>query len=124
MRSGGMKLAATRSCLKRSAIHLASFLLSLLAANSPDVLRVGQCDLAGIFQDIVHWYPVLAGRFHADIFAGIGAKPSGEFCQATRKCRKAAGPIGGNTPVIGRGNAGNNKLFVDINSTADGIYDF
>jgi len=40
---------------------------------------VGQCDLAGIFQDIVHRYPVLAGRFHVNMCAGIGAKPSGEF---------------------------------------------
>ena len=36
----------------------------------------------------------------------------------------AAGPVCGNTPVIFRCNAGNNKLFMDIDFTADGIYDF
>ena len=35
-----------------------------------------------------------------------------------------AGPVSSNTLVIGRGNTGNKKLFVDINSTAGGVNDF
>jgi hypothetical protein len=119
-----MKLLTTRSLLEKVSNPSGILFVGLLATNGSDVLRVGQCDLAGIFQDIVHWYPVLAGRFHADICAGIGAKPPGEFSQAICEGREAAGPVSSNTPVTSRGNAGNNKLFVDIDSTADGIDDF
>jgi len=44
-------------------------LLSFLAADGSDILRMSQCDTADIFQYIIHWYPVLAGRFHADMSA-------------------------------------------------------
>ena len=49
---------------------------------------------------------------------------SESFFKPLVKVEKGLGtPICGNTPVIGRGNAGNNKLFVDIDSTTDRVDD-
>jgi len=85
---------------------------------------VGKCNPAGILKDIVHRYPVLAGGLHAYISACVGVKPPGEFLKATGEGREAAYLVRGNAPLICRGNAGNDKLFVDIDSATDRIYYF
>jgi len=56
--------------------------------------------------------------------AGIGGKPLRQLSQIVCEGRKASGLVSGNTFVIGKGNTSNKKLFVDINSTTDGVNDF
>ena len=67
---------------------------------------------------------MIAGRLRAIISAGMRHKPPGEFCQTAGEGGKSAWLVCGNTPLIGRGTVGNDKLFVDIGSAADLMDDF
>ena len=59
MSAVGIKLPETRSNLKISAIHFASF-LSVFSANRFDILRMSQNDFAVGFKDIVDGDPILS----------------------------------------------------------------
>lgn len=67
---------------------------------------------------------ILAGGFHAHVVAGIVTKPRGKAAQIASESRKAFGMIGSNAVGVGRGNTGNDKGFVDIDSAIDRINNF
>lgn len=57
------------SNLKWSAIPDRILIICLLAFDDPDILRIGDNDMAGIFKDIENRYPVFVGGFHTDLRA-------------------------------------------------------
>lgn len=67
--------------------------------------------------NVVDGNPILAGGFHAHVVAGIVTKPRGKAAQI-------ASEIGSNAVGVGRGNTGNDKGFVDIDSAIDRINNF
>ena len=103
---------------------LCVFLVSLLAADSLDILWVSKDDIAGWLQNVVDGNPLLPCRLHTNIFAVVFCKPCGTTPEVTGESRKALARVGGNTLVVCRGNAGDKKRLVDIHSTADGVNDF
>ena len=50
-------------------------LVCFLAPNGFHILRVGEYDVAGGFQNVVNRNPILPGRFHAHILAVVLRKP-------------------------------------------------
>ena len=49
--------------------------VGLLAPDGLHILRVGEYDVAGGFQNVVNRNPILPGRFHAHILAVVLRKP-------------------------------------------------
>lgn len=46
------------------------------------VFRMSNDAVAGLFKDVKHWDPILAGRFHADFRTVIFGKPGRQFQQS------------------------------------------
>ena len=54
----------------------------------------------------------------------VFSQPGSASSQIVGEGRKPLAFVGRNTAVIGRGNTGHHKGFVDIHPTADGVNDF
>ena len=102
---------------------LGVFLVSFLFANGLDVFRVRDCQGAGWLQDIPNRNPVFPGRFHADVLAIVPCEPFCQFSQFVCESGEFLALIGGHTIFVRSRNTGENKRFVDIQSTADRVND-
>ena len=95
-----------------------------VAFYSFNPLRVGNGDVNPVFQEVKDGDPVLSGRFHADIKAGIIKEPLLEMPDITVESRESLLLIRGLETFDGFDNCGNEKSFMDLDATADGINNF
>jgi hypothetical protein len=77
-----------------------------------------------LFQDIKNRDPILAGRFHANIFTAVLCKPFTQLIQTSCKGRKASLLVLCAITGISNADAGIDPSFVDIQSTAVIFDDF
>ena len=103
---------------------LGILLVSFLSPYRLDVLRVGQHDTTGGFQDVVNGYPILPGRFHAHILTVVLCQPSNVPAQIIGEGRKPFALVSCNTLLICRGDTRHDKSFVDIHPAVDRVNDF
>jgi hypothetical protein len=96
----------------------------LVPFDSLHPFGVGDGDVDLVFQKVEHRYPVFTGRFHADITTGIVQKP---FLKLKNGIVEGGEPL----LLIGRLNSGSGfddcgdeKRFVDIDTTAGLINNF
>lgn len=100
------------------------FLVCFLPSNRLDIFGVRQDDGAGSLQNIVNRCPILPCGFHAHVLAVIFGQPCSIPPQIVGVGGKPLTFVGGNTAVIGCGNTGHHRGFVDIHPTAYGVNDF
>ena len=79
--------------------------------------------LQDYIQNVIDWNPILPGGFHADVVAVIFGKPDCASPQVAGEGRKPLAFVAGDALVIGRRDAGDQKGFVDVHSTANWIND-
>ena len=99
-------------------------LVGFLAPNRFHILGMRQNNFAGRLQNVVKGNPILPGGFHAHIFAVVFRKPGSTPAQIPSESGKPLAFICRYSVVIGRGDTGNHKRFVDIHPAADWINDF
>ena len=121
---GRDKAAGNQSVLEDICDPFGIFFVGLLAPNCFHIFGVSKNNLARGFQCVVNRNPVFTRGFHANIFAVVFSKPGGTTTQVAGKGREAFLLVGGHTLVICSCDTGDNKVFVDIHSTANWINNF
>jgi len=76
------------------------FFVSFLSTNRFDILRVGEDDIAGGFQNVVDGNSVLSCGFHTHIFAVVFSQPSHTPPQVSGERRKPLAFVTGNALLI------------------------
>jgi hypothetical protein len=75
---------------------------------------MGKHDVTGLFEDIEHGYPVLAGGFHADLRAVVLLKPRRKLPQPLGESRKTGFVVSGYAVIVRNANAGKDKILVNV----------
>lgn len=96
----------------------------LVAFYGFNPLRVGNGDIDPVFQKVKDGDPILSGRFHADIKAGIIKKPLLEMSDITVESRESLFLVRRLETFGGFDNCGNEKSFMDIDATTGWINNF
>lgn len=99
-------------------------LIRFLPSNCFHILGVSKDNIAGALQNVVDGNPILPCGLHTDIPATILSQPCCTPMQISGEGRKPLAFVACHTLLIGGSNAGNDKGFVDIHPTADGVNDF
>ena len=118
------KASGNQVVLKDVCDPLCVFLVSLLAADSLDILRVSKDDIAGWLQNVVDGNPVLSCRLHTNILAVVFCKPCGTKPEVPGESRKAFAFVAGNALTVRGSDASDKERLVNIHPTADGVNDF
>ena len=92
--------------------------IRLVALHGLGILWMGECNLAGFFEDVEHGNPVFPGGFHTDLCAVILLQPCGKFSQALGEGLKARFVILGSVVIVGNANASVNPGFVNVQAAA------
>jgi hypothetical protein len=93
--------------------------VGLASRDVADVAGIGQDQFEPAFEDVPHWFPVDASRFHGDVRAAVHGEPVGQREQSGRGGGKAAHFVmlrSGHTT-----HAGHDGVLVHVESGAAGI---
>ena len=74
---------------------------------------MGECDLAGLFEDDEHRNPVFSGRFHTDLGAVQFCQPMTKASKSLRESGKPCSVVMGSIVVVCYANASVNPGFVN-----------
>jgi hypothetical protein len=97
--------------------------IGFLPANRFDVLGVRQDDITRAFKYVVYGDPIFPCGLHTNIPAIVFGKPYGQASQIAGERRETASLVGCYPLFVGCRDTSNDKGFVDVNPTADGVYD-
>ena len=97
-------------------------LVGLLTLDGLDILRMGKTHINVIFEIIKNRNPVLSSGFHAYMIAIILDKPVVKLLDIRVNGRKRFLDVLGDTIIVGDYDSCNDNIFMDIKSTADGVF--
>lgn len=120
----GDKAAGNKTKPEKVADPFGIFGIVFVAFYSLYPLRVGNGDIDYIFQNVKDGNPILTGRFHADIKAGMIKKPLFKMPDITVESREALFLVRRLEAFGGFDDGGNEKGFMDIDATAGWINNF
>ena len=75
-------------------------------------------DVTGLFKDIEHGNPILAGGFHADFRTVVLLKPRSKVSQALGKSRETGFVVLGSAVIVRDTDAGKDKVLVNVETAA------
>lgn len=74
--------------------------------------------MTGLFKDIEHGNPILAGGFHADFRIVVLLKPRSKVSQALGKGRETGFVVLGSAVIVRDTDAGKDKVLVNVETAA------
>jgi len=95
--------------------------ICFLALDGFDIFRVGKTDLNVIFEIIKNRNPIFASGFHTDMVTMILDEPVVKVLDIRVNSRKRFLEIFGYPVLVSSNDSSNDKIFVDIKTTADGV---
>ena len=109
---------------KEVADPLGVFGVILVTLNSSNPLGIGDSNTEVVFQKIVDRDVILSGALHANVQAVVIEEPLPEFADGLVESGKAPLLVGWRNAVRCGDDCGDEKAFMDIDATTDGVNDF